>query len=55
VVELAAAHPPTRVLLALPRDDNPNAGLGAELVEAIRSRIAATIAGDPALVSAQPG
>ena len=55
VVELDAADAPKRLLLALHRDDNPNAGLAAELVEAIRSRIATTIAGDPALVAAQPG
>ena len=52
---LNAPDPPKRLLLALHRDDNPNAALGAELVEAIRTRIAATIAGDPALAGLQPG
>ena len=54
VVELDAADPPKRLLLALHRDDSPNAELGAALVQAIQARIAATIAGDPALVAAQP-
>jgi len=55
VVELDATDLPKRLLLALHRDDNPNAELGAELVEAIRTRIAATIAADPALAAVQPG
>ena len=43
------------MLLALRRDDNPNGAIGAQLLQPIQARIAAMIAGDPALVGAQPG
>jgi DNA-binding transcriptional LysR family regulator len=43
VVELEAADPPKRVLVALSRDDNPNNALVSRLVALIQSRIADTL------------
>jgi hypothetical protein len=53
VVELEAVDPPKRILLALRRDDNPNAEIAARLVELIQERIASVIASNPALSSAR--
>jgi DNA-binding transcriptional LysR family regulator len=43
VVELESADSPRRVLVALSREDNPNAAVVSQLVELIEERIAATL------------
>jgi DNA-binding transcriptional LysR family regulator len=49
MVELEAADPPKRVLLALSRSDSPNTALVSRLVELFQARIVETVrAGEPA-------
>ena len=48
VVEIEAADPPKRILLALRRDDNPNAEIATRLLEQIQERIAAPLSPSPA-------